>query len=151
MRQPPGSTVFTRPSRASSGAQKRMDARICAAVCPGRVLCRAAGERHIAALPPGRAALRPAAAQGSLHVRRALAPRAAALARWHSSDAASSGSTLFLLPPDADRSVQRPPARYHDLFPLCAISAAPIPQKIPRNVNPSDSTRALVRHLFQFI
>ena len=35
---PPGSEVSARPSRASSGAQKRMEARICAAVSPGRVL-----------------------------------------------------------------------------------------------------------------
>ena len=34
---PPGSEVSARPSRASSGAQKRMEARICAAVSPGRV------------------------------------------------------------------------------------------------------------------
>ena len=38
MGQPPGREVSARPSRASSGAQKRMEARIRAAASPGRVL-----------------------------------------------------------------------------------------------------------------
>ena len=60
---PPGSEVSARPSRASSGAQKRMEARICAAVSPGRVLFEASGHHDVCPLPVRRHTLRPATAR----------------------------------------------------------------------------------------
>ena len=145
---PPGSTVSARPSRASSGAQKRMEARICAAVCPGRVLWTGLPESatslpcHWAVQPAPRSSARLHSTSESLGTPRSRT------GRWQSSTAARSGSTLFFA-----AGTQTVPFKGHPpvttiCSALCAISAAPIPQKDTtgyakgaRNVNPSDSTR----------
>lgn len=86
-------------------------------------LDRAAGERHIAALPLGRAARAPQQRKAALHVRepwhapqpdRPLAEQRGRQKRQY----AVFGRR------DADRSVQRPPTRYHDLVPR----SVPYPQ-----------------------
>ncbi len=96
MRQPPGSTVLTRPSRASSGAQNRMDARILPAASGARSV--RMGCPCTASAAPCQPAVQPTprskARQSSTSVRRGtFCSRTGPL---HSSEAASSGSTLFL-------------------------------------------------------
>ena len=96
IRQPPGSTVLTRPSRASSGAQNRMDARIRPAASGARSV--RMGCPCTASSAPCQPAVQPTprsrARQSSTSVRRGtFCSRTGPL---HSSEAASSGSTLFL-------------------------------------------------------
>ena len=96
MRQPPGSTVLTRPSRASSGAQNRMDARILPAASGARSV--RMGCPCTASAAPCQPAVQPTprsrARQSSTSVRRGtFCSRTGPL---HSSAAASSGSALFL-------------------------------------------------------
>ncbi len=92
MLHPPGRLVSARPSFASSGAQKRIDARISSAVCPGRLLfCGGYQRQGHPPLPTGPHSLRPAKAPGSpphpkgaarpagAHRRRASTPQAAAV------------------------------------------------------------------------
>ena len=96
MRHPPGSTVLTRPSRASRGAQNRMDARIRPAASGARSV--RIGCPCTASSAPCQPAVQPTprsrARQSSTSVRRGtFCSRTGPL---HSSEAASSGSTLFL-------------------------------------------------------
>ena len=96
IRQPPGSTVLTRPSRASSGAQNRMDARIRPAASGARSV--RMGCPCTTSSAPCQPAVQPTpcsrARQSSTSVRRGtFCSRTGPL---HSSEAASSGSTLFL-------------------------------------------------------
>ena len=95
MGQPPGREVSARPSRASSGAQKRMEARIRAAASPGRVLH--TGVPLTTTSAPCRRASHPAprssARQHSTSDRAGTA-RSRTVPR-QSSAAARSGSTLF--------------------------------------------------------
>ena len=93
---PPGSTVLTRPSRASSGAQNRMDARIRPAASGARSV--RIGCPCTTSSAPCQPAVQPTprsrARQSSTSVRRGtFCSRTGPL---HSSEAASSGSTLFL-------------------------------------------------------
>ena len=95
MRHPPGRLVSARPSLASSGAQNKMEARICPAVCPGRVLL-AGGPESTASLLSHRAAQptpRKSAMQCSTSARRGTAWSRTSPVQ--SSDAAKSGRTLF--------------------------------------------------------
>ena len=95
MRHPPGRLVSARPSLASKGAQNRMEARICPAVCPGKVLL-AGGPESTASLPSHRAAQptpRKSAMQCSTSARRGTAWSRTSPVQ--SSDAAKSGRTLF--------------------------------------------------------
>ena len=96
MRQPPGSTVCARPSRASSGAQNRMDARIrpagpaASVPLPGTPSTRTSAPCRSAVQPALRSRARlsaTSASSGTPHSR---------TGPLHSRDAASSGSTLFL-------------------------------------------------------
>ena len=128
MRHPPGSTVSTRPSRARSGAQNKMDARIRAAASGAR--------RQVEGTPctvmslPCQRAVQPAPCKSSTLV--STSARCGTCRKrtvpLHKRAAASSGSTLFLaagmctvpfsgMPPVMIRS---PP-----------MQKAPVPQKIP--------------------
>ena len=131
---PPGSEVSARPSRASSGAQKRMEARICAAVSPGRVLFEGIPATTMsapcqwAAHPAPRSSPRLHSTSDSLGTARSrTGPR-------QRSAAARSGSTLFFAAGIAAVPFSgRPPIT--QIRPLCCvISAAPIPQKIPHDM-----------------
>ena len=131
---PPGSEVSARPSRASSGAQKRMEARICAAVSPGRVLFEGVPATTMsapcqwAAHPAPRSSPRLHSTSDSLGTARSrTGPR-------QRSAAARSGSTLFFAAGIAAVPFSgRPPIT--QIRPLCCvISAAPIPQKIPHDM-----------------
>ena len=129
---PPGSTVSARPSRASSGAQKRMEARICAAVCPGRVLWTGLPESatslpcHWAVQPAPRSSARLHSTSESLGTPRSRT------GRWQSSAAARSGRTLFFAAGTRTVPFKGHPPVTTICSALCAISAAPIPQKIPQ-------------------
>ncbi len=129
---PPGRTVSARPSRARSGAQNRMDARICAAVWAGSVL--------FFGVP---------VTSTSLFCQRGVIPTPRRRDRQHSTsdkcgiarrqtevrqsiDAAKIGSTLFFA--DGIRTVPfsgLPPVTRITLV-FSAISAAPVSQKIPQ-------------------
>ncbi len=131
---PPGSEVSARPSRASSGAQKRMEARICAAVSPGRVLFEGIPATTMsapcqwAAHPAPRSSPRLHSTSDSLGTARSrTGPR-------QRSAAARSGSTLFFAAGIVAMPFSgRPPiTQIRPLF--CVISAAPIPQKIPHDM-----------------
>ena len=131
---PPGSDVSARPSRASSGAQNRMEARICSAVCPGRVLQKGVPETHtsLPCQPAFSPVLRTRARQASTSESRGT-PRSRT-GFVHSRLAAISGSTLFFAA--GMRTVPckgRPPVTTI-CSARCAISAAPIPQKIPQTM-----------------
>lgn len=94
-------------------------------------LDRAAGERHIAALPLGRAACAPQQRKAALYVREPWhAPQRTG--RWQSSAAARSGSTLFFAAGTRTVPFKGHPPVTTICSALCAISAAPIPQKIPQ-------------------
>ena len=128
MRHPPGNTVSTRPSRARSGAQNKMDARIRAAASGAR--------RQVEGTPctvmslPCQRAVQPAPCKSSTLV--STSARCGTCRKrtvpLHKRAAASSGNTLFLaagmctvpfsgMPPVMIRS---PP-----------MQKAPVPQKIP--------------------
>ena len=131
MRHPPGSTVSTRPSRARSGAQNKMDARIRAAASGAR--------RQVEGTPctvmslPCQRAVQPAPCKSSTLV--STSARCGTCRKrtvpLHKRAAASSGSTLFLaagmctvpfsgMPPVMIRSppMQKPPFRKRYLM-LC--------------------------------
>ena len=104
MGQPPGREVSARPSRASSGAQKRMEARIRAAASPGRVLH--TGVPLTTTSAPCRRASHPA-------------PRSSA--RQHSTSDSAGTARSRTVPQHAvfrrrhrRRPVQRPPAHHPD-------------------------------------
>ena len=128
---PPGRFVSVRPSFASSGAQNRMDARICSAVCPGSAPVFGGPERtrsspsHRAAHPAPRSSARLTATSE----RRGTA-RSRTLSE-HSMDAASSGSTLFFAAGMRTAPFSgRPPVTTIRF----SINAAPISQKIPHSM-----------------
>ena len=143
---PPGSTVSARPCQ-QRRAEENGSPHLCRCLPRQGALDRAAGERHIAALPLGRAARAPQQRKAALHVREPWhapqpdRPLAEQRGRQKRQDA------VFCCR-DADRSVQRPPTRYHDLFrALCHIRSPHSAKdttgyaKGAQNVNPSDSTR----------
>ena len=130
MLHPPGRLVSARPSFASSGAQKRMDARICSAVCPGRLLfcgvpeTRISSPSHRAAQPAPRKSARLAAtSERRGTARRRTSPQ--------SIDAASSGSTLFFAAGMRTAPFSGRPPITTIRF---SINAAPISQKIPHGM-----------------
>ncbi len=135
MRHPPGSTVSTRPSRARSGAQNKMDARICAAASGAR--------RQVEGTPctvmslPCQRAVQPAPRKRTRLVSTSASCGTASrrTVPLHRRDAASSGRTLFLaagmctvpfsgMPPVMIRSppMQKPPFRKRYLM-LCGTRA----------------------------
>ena len=130
MLHPPGRLVSARPSFASSGAQKRMDARICSAVCPGRLLfcgvpeTRTSSPSHRAAQPAPRKSARLAATSE----RRGTACRRTSP---QSIDAASSGRTLFFAAGMRTAPFSGRPPITTIRF---SINAAPISQKIPHGM-----------------
>lgn len=127
---PPGRTVSARPSRARSGAQNRMDARICAAVWAWSVLFWGVPVTRTSLFCQQGAIPTPCRRdrQHSTSDKRGIVRRQTGVRQ--SIDAAKSGSTLFFA--DGIRTVpfsRLPPVTRITLV-FSAISAAPVPQKI---------------------